>query len=124
MDAVIESLVTLGTVDGIMALLTLTVLEIVLGIDNLVFISILVGKAPEKNQRMIRVTGMTLAMVFRIILLFCITWIIGLEAVVFSVGDLGFSWKDLILLAGGIFLLVKSVLEIHHKLSPEEENEE
>jgi predicted tellurium resistance membrane protein TerC len=69
MDAFIDRLITLGTVDGIMALLTLTVLEIVLGIDNLVFISVLVGKAPKKNQRMIRMVEMILAMVFRVILL-------------------------------------------------------
>lgn len=124
MDAIIESFAQLGTLDGIMALLTLSVLEIVLGIDNLVFISILVGKAKPKDQKKIRMTGLALAMIFRIILLMCVSWLIGLDQHLFSIGELSFSWKDLILLAGGFFLLTKSVMEIHHKMNPKEQQEE
>lgn len=106
-----------------MALLTLTVLEIILGVDNIIFISIVSNKLPENQQPRARVIGLTLALIFRIVLLLTITWIIGLTQPVFDIpfikekGEpLGVSWKDLILMAGGIFLIFKSTLEIHHKL--------
>lgn len=111
-----DSLQHLLTLDGLMALLTLTVLEIVLGIDNLVFISLLVGKVALEKQRSTRTLGLALALVFRIALLFSITWIIGLTTPILTIREFEFSWRDLILLAGGIFLLAKSTLEIHEKL--------
>lgn len=109
----------------ITALLTLTVLEIILGVDNIIFISIVSNKLPAEQQPKARLIGLLLAMVFRIILLLTISWIIKLTNPIFTVpfisdpetkGPLGISWKDLILLAGGIFLVFKSTLEIHHKL--------
>jgi predicted tellurium resistance membrane protein TerC len=103
------------------SLVTLCFLEIVLGIDNVIFISIVAGKLPESQQRKARIVGLSLAMIFRVGLLLCINWIIGLTDPVVSfkwINDMliALSWKDLILLAGGIFLIVKSTLEIHHKL--------
>jgi predicted tellurium resistance membrane protein TerC len=108
----------------ITALLTLTVLEIILGVDNIIFISIVSNKLPEEQQPKARLIGLLLAMVFRIGLLLTITWIIRLTTPLFSIpfiredngSPVGVSWKDLILLAGGIFLVFKSTLEIHHKL--------
>lgn len=113
------------------SLLTLCFLEIVLGIDNIIFISIVAGKLPEHQQRKARNTGLLLAMVFRVLLLLSINWIISLKEPVLTIPDLGaitdaptaLSWKDLILIAGGIFLIVKSTLEIHHKLVDKEEAE-
>lgn len=104
------------TGSGIMAFLTLTILEVVLGIDNLVFISILVDKAPKENQRTIRMLGLTMALVFRIIMLLFISYIASLTAPAFSIGSHDFSWRDLILFGGGLFLITKSTLEIHHKI--------
>lgn len=106
------------------SLLTLSFLEIVLGIDNIIFISIVAGKLPKQKQRRARNIGLLLAMLFRIGLLLCINWIISLKDPVLSIPaikglselPLGLSIKDLILIAGGIFLIVKSTLEIHHKL--------
>lgn len=108
------------------SLLTLSFLEIVLGIDNIIFISIVAGKLPEKIQRRARNLGLTLAMLFRVGLLLCISWIISLKDPVVTIpmlndisdGDLALSVKDLILIAGGIFLIVKSTLEIHSKFKP------
>lgn len=113
------------------SLLTLTFLEIVLGIDNIIFISIVAGKLPKEQQRKARNTGLTLAMVFRIGLLLCINWIIGLKDPVFIIPALEvhanksipLSYKDLILIAGGIFLIVKSTLEIHHKFQKDGKQE-
>ena len=97
------------------ALLTLTFLEIVLGIDNIIFISIATSKLPKKQQPRARTIGMALALVFRILLLISITWIIKLTQPLFTIGENAFSIRDLILLAGGIFLIWKSVTEIHQK---------
>ncbi len=102
------------------ALITLTTLEIVLGIDNIVFISILAGKLPTEQQVRARNTGLVLALFTRIMLLFSIAWIIGLTAPLFKVLSLSVSGRDLILLGGGLFLLAKSTLEIHDKLEGEE----
>lgn len=104
------------TGNGLMAFLTLTVLEVVLGIDNLVFISILVDKAPKENQRSIRLLGLTMALVFRVIMLLFISYIASLTTPVFSLGSTDFSWRDIILFGGGLFLITKSTLEIHHKI--------
>ena len=102
-----------------MALVTLTVLEIVLGIDNIVFISILVGKLPTAKQARARNLGLMLAMVTRILLLLSITWIMRLTAPLFEIGEHGFSGRDLILLLGGVFLIWKSVHEVHQRLEGE-----
>lgn len=102
------------------ALATLTALEIVLGIDNIIFISILAGKLPAHQQEKARMTGLGLAMFTRIGLLFSLTWLMGLTAPLFSVVGREVSGRDLILIAGGLFLLAKSTLEIHDKLEGEE----
>ncbi|MGI8908781.1 MAG: TerC family protein [Candidatus Sumerlaeaceae bacterium] len=103
------------------ALLTLTLLEIVLGIDNIVFISILAGKLPIDQQKRARTTGLMLAMVMRIILLLCITWVMGLTRDLFRILGQGISGKDLILIGGGLFLIGKATREIHEKLEGAEE---
>jgi predicted tellurium resistance membrane protein TerC len=103
------------------ALFTLTVLEIVLGIDNIIFISILVGKLPEKQQPRARRLGLFLAMFLRIGLLASIAWMAKLTAPLFSVLGQGISGRDLILLTGGLFLLFKATREIHDRLEGEEE---
>ncbi|MBS1589205.1 MAG: TerC family protein [Bacteroidetes bacterium] len=106
------------------SLLTLTFLEIVLGVDNIIFISLVSNKLPQNKQRTARNIGLLLAMIFRSLLLLGINWIIGLKEPIFTLpfsfnpqdAELALSWKDFILLFGGIFLIVKSTLEIHHKL--------
>ena len=103
------------------ALFTLTVLEIVLGIDNIIFISILVGKLPEKQQPKARRLGLFLAMFLRIGLLASIAWMAKLTAPFFTVLGQGISGRDLILLTGGVFLLFKATREIHDRLEGEEE---
>src|SRR4051812_14048849 len=104
-----------------LAFVTLTALEIVLGIDNIIFISILVGRLPKAQQPKGRTLGLALAMLTRIGLLLSITWVMGLSSALFRISDRGFSGRDLILFAGGLFLLAKSTLEIHHSLEGEEE---
>lgn len=111
--------------DAWIALLTLTFLEIILGIDNIVFLSIVSGKLEEKDQPKARRIGLLLAMAFRIVLLFGITWVMSLKKSFFDF-DLGFfsggiSGQSLIIFGGGLFLLYKSVSEIHHKLEGEDE---
>jgi predicted tellurium resistance membrane protein TerC len=98
------------------ALLTLTVLEIVLGIDNIVFISILAGKLPAEQRRLARILGLGLAMGTRILLLLSLTWIMRLTRPLFTIGPQDISGRDLILLMGGMFLLWKSTREIHERL--------
>jgi predicted tellurium resistance membrane protein TerC len=101
------------------ALLTLTVLEIVLGIDNVIFISILVQRLPTEVRDRARIIGLGLAMGMRILLLLTISWIIGLTEPAFTIGR-EFSWRDLILIGGGLFLLWKATTEIHESLEGEE----
>jgi len=101
------------------ALVTLTVLEIVLGIDNIVFISILASKLPTTRQARARNIGLTLAMITRILLLLSLTWIMRLTTPLFDIAGHGVSGRDLILLFGGIFLIWKSVHEIHQRLEGE-----
>ena len=107
-----------------LAFLTLTALEIVLGIDNIIFISILVGRLPPEQRARGRTIGLSLAMITRILLLLSITWVMGLSDELFRVFDRGVSGRDLILFGGGLFLLAKSTLEIHHSLEGEEEQRE
>ena len=108
------------TAEGWIALLTLTVLEIVLGIDNIVFISILAGKLRPEERERARKVGLMLAMVLRVGLLLSITWVMGLTAPFFTVLGQEISGRDLILLIGGLFLIGKSTHEIHDKLEGEE----
>jgi len=108
------------TAEGWVALGTLTLLEIVLGIDNIVFISILAGKLPAADRERARLTGLSLAMLMRIALLLSITWVMGLTATLFTVLGQEISGRDLILIVGGLFLLAKSTHEIHEKLEGQE----
>lgn len=125
------------TTDGLISLLTLTLMEIILGIDNIVFISIVAGKLPEDQQGRARTLGLVLALGFRIALLLSINWIVSLTYTVFNpLAWLGLmdsvefaehfdlSWRDLILIAGGIFLMTKTITEMHQKLEGEDESGE
>jgi predicted tellurium resistance membrane protein TerC len=103
-----------------MALITLTVLELVLGIDNIIFISILVDKLPEEKREFARKLGLFIAMFMRIGLLMVLAWLVGLTEPLFSIMDQGFSGRDLILIGGGLFLIWKSTGEIHQSLEGEE----
>ncbi len=98
------------------ALATLTALEIVLGVDNIIFISILAGKLPAHQQHKARIIGLAVAMITRLMLLFSLTWVLSLTAPLFTVFNQEVSGRDLILIGGGLFLLVKSTLEIHDNL--------
>ena len=106
----------LFTTDNLIALATLTALEVVLGVDNVIFISILAGKLPANQQARARRVGLMAAMVMRILLLFSLAWIVRLTEPLFSVLGRGISGRDLILLGGGLFLLAKATIEIHDKL--------
>jgi predicted tellurium resistance membrane protein TerC len=108
------------TVDGLVALVTLTFLEVILGVDNVIFISILASKLREAEQKRARRVGLLAAMVMRILLLLSIAWIIRLTAPLFTVFNQEISGRDLILILGGLFLLAKSTLEIHDRLEGEE----
>ena len=111
------------TVDNLIGLLTLTLLEVVLGIDNVVFISILANKVEKAKQKSTRNIGLILALVVRIGLLFGISYIIAMKEPLFVIFEHGFSGRDLILIAGGLFLLYKSTTEIHDKVVGREESE-
>ena len=112
----------------IIAFLTLFVLELILGVDNVVFISILTNRLPKHQQQRARIIGLSLAMGLRIVLLFFASWIVGLTDPIFVIGSgiepLEFSGRDLILLAGGLFLIYKATMEIHHKLEGEDEHQD
>ncbi|MFO0986702.1 MAG: TerC family protein [Alphaproteobacteria bacterium] len=99
-----------------LSLLTLTALEIVLGIDNLVFIAILAGKLPAHRQKIARQVGLGLALLTRLALLFALSWLAGLTAPLFAVFGEEISWRDIVLIGGGLFLMAKAVLEVHHKV--------
>ena len=109
------------TPDLIAVFFTLFVLEVVLGVDNVIFISILASKLPKEQQAKARNLGLTLAMLIRVLLVFAAGWIITLKEDVVVWFGIGFSWKDFILIAGGLFLVYKAVTEIHHKLEGAEE---
>ena len=98
------------------ALLTLTALEIVLGIDNVIFLSVVVSGIPPEQAKRARQIGLTLALVFRILLLSLLVWLIGLTRAVLTVHDFAFSWRDIILIAGGLFLIAKATHEIHREV--------
>ena len=118
---------SLASPDVWIALATLLALELVLGVDNVVFISILANRLPAEQRQKARVLGLALALVMRIILLFFASWIVGLTDPWFSIGvveALAFSGRDLILIAGGAFLIYKAVTEIHHKLEGADGEEE
>jgi predicted tellurium resistance membrane protein TerC len=100
------------------ALVTLIVMEVVLGIDNLVFVSILSNKLPEGQRQKARRIGISLALILRLLLLSTIAWVVGLTQPVFTAFDHAFSWRDLILIAGGLFLVWKATKEVHHSLDP------
>jgi predicted tellurium resistance membrane protein TerC len=100
----------------ITSLVTLTAMETVLGIDNIIFIAILVGRLPKEHQNKTRNLGLALALIIRILLLFSISWIMTLTQPLFTILEHSFSGRDLILLGGGLFLLGKSTFEIHHKI--------
>ncbi len=102
--------------DTWIALLTLTFLEIILGIDNIIFISIVAGKLPKAEQKKARLIGLSLALIVRIMLLMGITWLIGLTKPVFTINQFQLSWRDIILAAGGFFLIAKSISEMHSKV--------
>lgn len=109
------------TADNLISLLTLTLLEIVLGIDNIIFISIVAARVPGYMQKRARTIGLILALIVRVAMLLGISFIMGLTAPVFSLGSHDFSGRDLILLGGGIFLLLKTITEIRHKIKAVEE---
>ena len=109
------------TADALTSLVTLTAMETVLGIDNIVFIAILVGKLPVESQNKIRNLGIGLALLIRVLLLFSISWIMTLTEPLFSIMNHSFSGRDLILLGGGLFLLAKATFEIHHKVEGDPE---
>jgi predicted tellurium resistance membrane protein TerC len=108
------------TTDGLLALVTLTFLEVILGVDNVIFISILASKLPKAQQGRARRTGLLAAMAMRVLLLMSIAWIIRLTAPLFTVFNQEISGRDLILIGGGLFLIGKATLEIHEKLEGEE----
>jgi predicted tellurium resistance membrane protein TerC len=105
------------------ALLTLTALEIVLGIDNVIFISVIVSRIPEAQARRARQIGLALALVFRIVLLSLLVWLIGLTEAVITVKGMAFSWRDLILIGGGLFLIGKATHEIHQEVEAGEDGD-
>ncbi len=111
----------ISTPEAWIALLTLTALEIVLGIDNIIFISILVDRLPDHQQKKARLIGLGLAMIMRILLLLSLSWVMDLKDTLFAVMNHEVSGRDLILLGGGLFLIWKSTQEIHHSLAGETE---
>ena len=113
----------LFSIASLVSLLTLSVLEIVLGIDNIIFISIIADKLPKAKQGKARTVGLMLALVMRILLLFSISWIVGLKTALFSVGDFGVTGRDIILFSGGVFLLYKTTIELHNKVQGYDESE-
>lgn len=113
----------LFTVSSLISLLTLSILEIVLGIDNIIFISIVSGKLPKEQQGRGRTIGLLLALVMRVLLLFCASFIAGLKDPLFMIGDFGVTGRDIILFAGGVFLLYKTTVELHNKVQGYDDDE-
>ena len=103
------------------ALLTLTALEVVLGIDNVIFLSVIVSRIPQAQANRARQIGLALALVFRILLLTLLVWLIGLTNVLFTLRGMAFSWRDIILIGGGLFLIAKATHEIHAEVEADDE---
>jgi predicted tellurium resistance membrane protein TerC len=103
------------------ALLTLTALEIVLGIDNVIFLSVIVSRIPQQQAKRARQIGLALALLFRILLLSLLVWLIGLTQAVLTVSGMAFSWRDIILIGGGLFLIAKATHEIHGEVEARDE---
>jgi predicted tellurium resistance membrane protein TerC len=103
------------------ALLTLTALEIVLGIDNVIFLSVIVSRIPSAQAKRARRIGLALALLFRILLLSLLVWLIGLTQDIFTFRGMGFSWRDIILISGGLFLIAKATHEIHTEVEARDE---
>jgi predicted tellurium resistance membrane protein TerC len=103
------------------ALLTLTALEIVLGIDNVIFLSVIVSRIPQAQAKRARQIGLALALVFRILLLSLLVWLIGLTQDILTLRGMGFSWRDIILIGGGLFLIAKATHEIHTEVEARDE---
>lgn len=110
------------TVEGLISLVTLVLMEVVLGIDNIIFISILCGKLPHDQQEKARKLGLLLALLMRVALLFGIAWIANLKEPLFTIRNFGVSGRDIILFLGGLFLMAKSTTEIHGKLEAEDKH--
>lgn len=106
----------LFSIASLVSLLTLSVLEIVLGIDNIIFISIIADQLPRQKQGKARSIGLMLALIMRIALLFSISWIVGLKEALFYIGEFGVTGRDIILFSGGVFLLYKTTIELHNKV--------
>ena len=106
------------------ALLTLTALEIVLGIDNVIFLSVIVSRIPARQAKRARQIGLALALVFRILLLSLLVWLIGLTKAVLTVKGIAFSWRDIILIGGGLFLIAKATHEIHTEVEARDSDSE
>jgi predicted tellurium resistance membrane protein TerC len=104
------------------ALLTLTALEIVLGIDNVIFLSVIVSRIPQPQAKRARQIGLALALAFRIVLLGLLVWLIGLTRAVVTVKDMAFSWRDIILIGGGLFLIAKATREIHGEVEARDDD--
>lgn len=109
--------------EGIISLFTLMILEVVLGIDNIIFISIVSDRLPKEQQKRARLIGLTLALVMRIGLLMGVSWLVGLKTPIMTISEFELSARDLILIAGGLFLLAKSTTELHSKVSGLAEDE-
>jgi len=109
--------------DAWVALATLTALEIILGIDNIVFISILVSRCTREQALRARQIGLSLAFVFRVVMLFGLTWLMKLTYSLFTIFGVGISWRDIILIGGGLFLIAKTTHEIHHEVEPRDEED-
>lgn len=114
-------MLSLLTVENVIALVTLTAMEVVLGIDNIVFIAILTGKLPAERRARVRQIGIAAAVGTRVLLLLGITWVMGLKRTLFTILGTGFTGQSLILLVGGLFLIGKATYEIHHKVEGEHE---
>lgn len=112
---------SLLSIDGLISFASLVLMEIVLGVDNIIFISILTGRLPKHQQEKARFVGIGLALLIRVALLFLLTWLIGLNKILFTVFELDVSGRDLIMMAGGLFLIYKSTTEVHQKLEGHED---
>ncbi len=110
---------SLFSFEALTALATLSLMEIVLGIDNIIFVAILTSRLPKQQQPFAQRLGISMALITRILLLFCLSWLMGLTQSLFELFDHGFSLRDLILIIGGLFLVGKATFEIHHKIEGE-----